>query len=235
MAKFRFQFTPLQILVHLAAWIPLIVLIWDYQNGNLTANPYQAATQRMGFTALVLIILSLTITPLNTIFRVPEVIKLRRPLGLYGFMYAAIHLLIFTGLDYGFDWDLLIADLADKRYILVGLTAFLLLVPVAFTSYRWWMIRLGKRWKQLHKLVYIVNVLIVLHFAWVIKGDVLGLQGDILRPILAGVVVFLLLVARIPAIRKRLAGTGQYLIPRRTPARRRISRNRTREAQGENR
>lgn len=212
----RLKFTPLQIITHLAAWAPLLVLIYDAVQGNLTINPYQAATQRAGDTALVLLILSLACTPVNTIFRLPQVIKLRRPLGVYAFFYAVVHLYIFIGLDYGFNWRLLWLDLSDKRYILVGLAAFLILLPLTATSWEWWKIRLRKNWKRLHSLVYLAGVLVVLHFAWVVKGNINTLQGDILRPLLAGVAVTLLLVARIPAVRRRIAGSGAF-IHRRSP------------------
>jgi methionine sulfoxide reductase heme-binding subunit len=221
MARPRFKFTPLQIFTHVAAWIPGLVLAWDAAQGNLSVNPYQAATQRAGNIALVLLILSLACTPVNTIFRVPQVIKLRRPLGLYAFLYATLHVYIFTGLDYGFNWRLLYNDLSDKRYILVGLAAFLILLALAATSWDWWKVRLKKTWKRLHRLVYLAGGLVVLHFAWVVKGDVTSLQGDIFRPLLAGIVVTLLLVARIPIVRKRISGVGQNLLPSRArpPAR----------------
>ena len=211
MRRARFHFTPLQIITHLAAWIPLLVLAYDAAQGSLTINPYQAATQRTGDTAIVLLILSLACTPLNSLFRIPQLLKLRRPLGLYAFLYVVLHVYIFIGLDYGFNWRLLWLDLSDKRYILAGLSAFLILAPMAATSWDWWKARLRKNWKRLHSLVYLASLLVVLHFAWVVKGNINTLQGDILRPLLAGSVVTLLLVARIPAVRKRIAGAGRKL------------------------
>lgn len=203
----------LQILVHTAAWVPLIVLLVDLQTGNLTINPYQAAERRTGNIALIFFLLSLACTPVNMLFKIPEVIKIRRPLGLYGYMYAAIHLFIFVGLDYGFDFELILLDVGEKRFIFAGLTAFILFSLLAATSYRWWMAKLGKRWKQIHRLVYMANLVIVLHFAWAVKGDFLRLQGDVLRPLLALLVVILLLVLRIPAVRKKLAGRLQIRRP----------------------
>jgi methionine sulfoxide reductase heme-binding subunit len=192
----------LQILVHAAAWVPLIVLIYDFQTNNLTVNPIQAASQRTGNIALILLILSLSCTPLHLLFRFSPALKWRRPLGLYAYMYAAIHLLIFTGLDYGFDWALITQTVAEKRFILVGTLAFLILTILAITSYRWWMARLGKNWKRLHQAVYLVNLLVVLHFAWAVKGDVTRLQGDVVRPILAGSVIAVLLILRLPPVRR---------------------------------
>jgi sulfoxide reductase heme-binding subunit YedZ len=207
----------LQILTHIGAWIPLAVLVYDYLNNRLTVNPIQAATQRMGDVAITLLILSLACTPIYTLTRYAPVIRVNRPLGLYAYMYAAIHLFIFVGIDYAFSFEFILLDLATKRYILVGLAAFLILTALAVTSFRWWMVRMGKNWKRLHRLVYLVNLLVVFHFAWVIKGDVLRLQGDILRPVLAGALVILLLAARIPPVRRRITGALKILSPRPAP------------------
>ena len=198
----RTRLNKLQIITHIGAWIPLIVLVYNFATDNLTVNPIQAATQRTGNIAIILLVLSLACTPVNMLFRVPQVIKLRRPLGLYAYMYAAIHLLIFSVLDYGLRWDLIADTIVEKRFILVGMTSFLLLTRLAVTSFRWWMVRLGKNWKRLHRLVYLVNLLVVLHFAWAKKGDIFRLQGDILFPLLAGMVVITLLMLRLPAVRR---------------------------------
>ena len=155
----------LQILTHAAAWIPLLVLGWAYANDQLTVNPIQAAQQRTGQTALVLLLLSLACTPLLTLTRFAPLNNLRRPLGLYAFLYAAVHLFLFIGIDYGFNFRLILLDTGSKSYILVGLTAFLLLLPLAVTSPRWFVIRMKKNWKRLHRLVYVAAILIVLHFA----------------------------------------------------------------------
>ena len=196
----------LQIITHVGAWIPLAVLVFDYFNDRLTVNPIQAATQRAGDIAITLLILSLACTPINTLFRFSPVIKIRRALGLYAYFYAAIHLFIFVGVDYAFAFDQIIKDVGNKRFILVGLTSFILLTILTITSFRWWMARLGKNWKRLHRIVYGVNLLVVLHYAWAMKGDIFRLQGNILLPLFASVIVILLLVIRIPSVRKRLSG-----------------------------
>jgi methionine sulfoxide reductase heme-binding subunit len=213
----RNRYAWLQVLAHAAALIPLLVLGWDYFNDNLTINPIQAAQQRTGNIALVLLLLSLAVTPLFTVTRFAPLINLRRPLGLYAFLYASIHLYLFVGVDYGFQFDLILLDVGDKRYILVGLVAFLLLLPLAITSIRWFVVRMGKNWKKLHRIIYLAGALVVLHFAWVVKGDITQLQGDILRPLLAGIILALLLIMRIPPIRKRLADWGRQVFSR--PAR----------------
>jgi methionine sulfoxide reductase heme-binding subunit len=199
----RIKFTPLQILVHLLAWGLAAWLAWDAWTGNLTVNPIQAATQRTGKYALILLVLSLACTPLNTLFGFRQAITVRRSLGLYAFLFAATHFAIFIWIDYGFNWEFLLADISDKLYIFVGLTALIMLTLLAATSFKWWMKRLGKRWKSLHKLVYLAAPLVVLHFAWARKGDIFRLQGDILQPLAFGIVVGLLLLVRLPALRKR--------------------------------
>jgi sulfoxide reductase heme-binding subunit YedZ len=199
----RFKLTPLQFLVHLLAWGLAAWLIWDAWMGNLTVNPIQAATQRTGKYALVLLVLSLACTPLNTLFGFRQALTVRRLLGLYAFLFAATHFAIFVWIDYGFDWELIRLEILDKRYILVGATALTILTLLAVTSFQWWMKRLGKRWKYLHRLVYLAAPFVVLHYAWARKGDLFRLQGDILQPLAFGVVVALLLLARLPALRKR--------------------------------
>jgi sulfoxide reductase heme-binding subunit YedZ len=194
---------PLQILVHVLAWGLAAWLAWDAWTGNLTVNPIQAAEQRTGKYALILLVLSLACTPLNTMFGFRQAITVRRSLGLYAFLFAATHFAIFIWIDYGLNLEFLLADISDKLYIFVGLTALVMLTLMAATSFRWWMKRLGKRWKSLHRLVYLAAPLVVLHYAWARKGDLFRLQGDILQPLAFGVVVALLLLARLPALRKR--------------------------------
>lgn len=188
--------------VHVGAILPLLWLVWDYYNGNLSVNPYQEMTQRMGKAALVLLVLSLSATPLNTLFNFRAALKVRRALGLYAFLYALTHFFIFVGLDYGFDIALLQEEILNKNYILVGLAALIILLALAATSFRWWMKKLGRNWKRLHKFVYVAGLLVVVHYAWAVKGDVLRLQGDVLQPLLFGLLVVLLLALRISGVRR---------------------------------
>jgi sulfoxide reductase heme-binding subunit YedZ len=197
----RFHFprlTKFQLFVHIAALIPLAWLIYDTLTDNLTFNPIQAATLRTGRYAIILLVLSLACTPINTIFGFRQAIKVRRALGLYAFMYAGIHFLIFLGVDYGFDLGLIFKEIITKRYIIAGFTAGLILLPLAITSTKGWMKRLGIRWKQLHKLVYIAGLLAVTHYIWVVKTDYR-------LPLSIGLILVLLLIARIPSFRKYLA------------------------------
>lgn len=198
--------TPLHLLVHLGAWLPLAWLVWDWQRGGLSVNPIQDITQRLGDTALALLMLSLACTPLNTLFGFRWALRLRRPLGLYAFFYALLHFLTFVGLDYGFDLDLLPGAILEKRFVLVGLAALLILAVMAATSFDVSKVRLGKTWKRLHRLVYLAGGLAVLHFAWAVKGDLFQLRGAVLRPLLYGLALALLLVLRLPPVRRWASG-----------------------------
>jgi sulfoxide reductase heme-binding subunit YedZ len=181
--------------VHPLALAPLALLVLDFFNDHLTANPIQAATLRTGLPALVLLVLSLAVTPLNTLFGWKRVVTLRRPLGLYAFLYASIHMLIFFVIDYGLDLGLIWQTITEKPYVLVGLSALLILIPLAITSTKGWQRRLGKRWKVLHRLVYLAAPLAVVHFVWLVKSD-------IREPLLYGAAVILLLALRLPMVRR---------------------------------
>lgn len=205
MKNFLQRYTPLQILMHLGAWFPLARMIVDFAADNLTANPIQALEQRTGRAAVTLLLLSLACTPLHSLFGWKEPLKRRRALGLYAFMYATIHVIIFADLDYGLAWSLIFQTVFQKPYILVGMAAFLLLIPLAVTSFDIWKIRLKKNWKRLHQVVYFIAPLVILHYAWSKKGDIFTLSGDILQPLVYGIVLLLLMIFRIPAVKRPLA------------------------------
>lgn len=160
----------LKIATHVGALLPLALLLWDYWFYQLGPNPIQEITLRTGKPALVLLVLSLACTPLNTLLGWKQVLPLRRPLGLYAFLYVCLHLLIFVWLDYGLDPELLAEAIFEKRYALAGFAAFLLLLPLAVTSTKWAMRKLGKNWKRLHRLVYVAAVLAIIHYLWLVKS-----------------------------------------------------------------
>lgn len=195
-----------QIAAHIGALVPLAVLLWDYAHDNLTVNPIQEATFRTGKYALVLLVLSLACTPAHIVFGLRQALRLRRAWGLYAFMYAAMHFLIFVGIDYGLDLALLQEAIFEKRFALVGFAAFLLLLPLAITSTKGWQRRLKKRWTRLHRLVYLAAILAVVHFVWLVKSD-------IREPLLYGLVVMVLLLVRVPVVRgaiKTLRAKGRH-------------------------
>ena len=201
---FKISERVIRILVHAATLLPLAILAWDFLQGQLTANPIQEIQLRTGKYALVLLVLSLACTPMSSALRLKWIIRLRRPLGLYAFMYAALHLLNMVGLDYGFDLSLLLEDVLDKRFVLAGLASFLALLPLGISSTKGWMKRLGKNWKRLHRLVYLASILSVLHFVWLVKAD-------ITEPLIYSAVVASLLIARIPHVKKAVNKLGRQL------------------------
>jgi sulfoxide reductase heme-binding subunit YedZ len=193
----------LRLLVHVGALLPLAWTIWQYWQGLFLADPVREITTRTGRTALILLVLTLAITPLNTLFGFKRGLRVRRALGLYTFLYVSLHFATFVGLDYRFDLPLLWEAIFAQRYVVVGFAAGLILLALAITSTRGWQRRLRKNWKRLQRLIYLASVLAVIHFAWLVK--------DLRVPLQYGVVVALLLVLRIPRVRKALSRTRSWL------------------------
>ncbi len=193
----------LPVLVHVGALVPLTWVVWRYALGLFLVDPVREITTLTGKTALILLVLTLSCTPLNTLFGFKAALRVRRALGLYVFFYASLHFITFVGLDYGFDLDLLGQAIFAQRYVVVGFASGLLLLVLAVTSTRGWKKRLGKRWGRLHRLVYLAAILAVVHFAWLLK--------DIREPLRYGAVVALLLVLRIPRVRKAVSSARHWL------------------------
>jgi sulfoxide reductase heme-binding subunit YedZ len=194
----------LQLLTHIGSILPLGILVWDFYTNQLTVNPIQAATQRTGKIALVLLVLSLACTPMNTIFHFPRILNLRKLFGLYAFLYASIHVLIFTVIDYGLDWRQILQTVTENQYLWTGITAFVILLALAITAIDYFKAQMGKNWKRLQRGVYLVGILVVVHYLMVIKGSVVKLRGDIFQPLLYGSVLSILLLLRLPAIKNWL-------------------------------
>ena len=187
------------ILVNIACLLPIPWLLLDAWQGNLTADPIRASIIRTGKIALVLLVLSLMCTPLNSIFGFKPALRVRRALGDYSFMYVCVHFAIFVSLDYGFNFQIIGTELLKRPYALVGLVTGLLLIPLAITSFPPWQKRLGKNWKRLHRLVYVIVVLDALHF-------ILSVKQGVTEPYLWMIFILFLLVLRISPIRRFLSG-----------------------------
>ncbi len=207
----KFPSTPLQAAVHLYGWSEAVLLGWDFLSHRLTANPIQALEQRTGLQAITLLILALACTPLNTLFGWRELLKRRRALGLYAFLYACLPVSGFLFLDYGLSWNLILPAFGERPYIIFGLITFLLLIPLALTSFDSWKVRLGKKWKRLHQSVYFLVPLAAVHYALSAKGDIFHLQGDIVRPLIYALVILSLLALRIPFLRKFFASVRMHM------------------------
>jgi sulfoxide reductase heme-binding subunit YedZ len=187
---------------HALALLPLALMVRAALDDALGADPVAALTHRTGDWTLRLLLACLAMTPLRRLLDRAWPIRFRRLLGLYAFFYASLHLSVYLVLDLAGDWAHLLADIAKRPYITVGFTAWLLLAPLALTSTRGWMRRLGRRWGQLHRAVYAAAALGVLHFYW-------GVKADVREPLLyAGVLALLLGMRLVAWWRDRAARAG---------------------------
>jgi sulfoxide reductase heme-binding subunit YedZ len=134
-------------------------------------NPIAELQLWGGLSSLTILLATLAVTPLRRLTGWTDLQKARRLIGLFAFFYVTLHFLIWIGLDQTFDWQYIVEDIVERPYILIGFTAFLLLIPLALTSTRGWIRRLGKRWVTLHRLVYVSALLGIIHFFWVTKAD----------------------------------------------------------------
>ena len=158
--------------VFLICLIPLGQLSYGYYSDNLTANPIEYITRFTGSWSLIILLASLSVTPLRRLTGWNEAIKLRRMLGLFAFFYAALHFSTYMVLDLFFDFAAIAKDIFKRPYITVGFSALVLMIPLAVTSSAAMIRRLGKRWQQLHYLVYPSAILGVVHFYWLVKADI---------------------------------------------------------------
>jgi methionine sulfoxide reductase heme-binding subunit len=185
-----------KIIVFLLALVPLFWLGWRAFNGRLTANPIEFITHYTGDWTLRLIIIGLFITPLRKVLHQPDLIRYRRMIGLFAFFYGVLHFLTWIWLDKFFDPGEMWADIIKRRYITVGMAAFLMLIPLAITSTSGWIRRLGgKRWRLLHRLVYFAAIAGVIHYYWLVKSD-------IRLPVVYGLFVAMLLIWRVRSWRR---------------------------------
>jgi methionine sulfoxide reductase heme-binding subunit len=194
--------------VFLLCLAPLGALGVRIAGGEVPPNPVETLTHFTGDWALRLLLVTLAVTPLRRLTGWGWLVRLRRMLGLFAFFYAALHLAVYLSLDQFFDWGAIAEDVLKRPYITLGFTAFLILVPLAVTSTRGWVRRLGRRWQRLHRAVYAAAVLAVLHFLWLVKGDPT-------EPLIYALVLALLLAVRLPW-RPRAAARGTSAWPGRS-------------------
>jgi len=170
--------------------LPFAQLLYRFYNDDLGANPIDTITRFTGSWALIILLTSLAVTPLRRITGWHELIKLRRMIGLFAFFYATLHFSTFMVLDHFFDFPAIGKDILKRPYVTVGFTALVILTALAATSTAAMIRRLGKRWQQLHYLVYVAAIAGVIHFLWLVKSD-------ITRPAKYGIVLALLLGYRL--------------------------------------
>jgi len=199
-----------KLLIFPAALIPLASLGWKALHDGLGANPIEVITHSTGDWTLILILTTLSITPLRRITRQYWLIGLRRMIGLFAFFYGTLHFLTYIWLDKFFDLHEVWKDVGKRPFITVGFSAFVLLMPLAITSTQGWIRRLGgKNWQRLHRLIYATGVLAVIHYLWLVKADKR-------KPLEYGFVLSLLLLYRV--VMPALETHRKLAVPTATPA-----------------
>ncbi len=176
--------------VFLLCLLPLLILCVRGFGNRLGANPIEAITHFTGDWTLRFLLITLAITPARRLLQWPDLIRFRRMLGLWAFFYGTLHLMTWMWLDKFFDPADMWADVVKRRFITMGMTGFVLMIPLAITSTRGWIRRLGKRWQKLHRLVYLSAAAGVIHYWWLVKSD-------IRLPLLYGAILALLLATRV--------------------------------------
>jgi methionine sulfoxide reductase heme-binding subunit len=191
----------LKVAVWIACLIPLGLLVYDGFTDNLGPDPTATVTHATGFATLRLLVISLAITPVRRLSaRLSWLVRFRRLLGLFAFFYGCLHLLTWLWLYCGFSTAAMLDDIGKRRYVMAGMAAWLLLVPLAATSTNWSIRKLGgKRWQALHRLAYVSAISGVIHYWWIVKSGVR-------TPITVTLVLAVLLLARIAwSTRERLS------------------------------
>jgi sulfoxide reductase heme-binding subunit YedZ len=178
-------------LVFLLCLAPLAALVWRGFHQGLGANPIEFITHATGDWTLRFLIITLTVTPLRKLLHLPQLIRYRRMLGLFAFFYGCLHFTTYIWLDKFFDVHDMIKDVGKRRFITVGFTGFVLLIPLAITSTAGWIRRLGgRRWQMVHQLIYVSATAGVVHYYWLVKSD-------IRKPLMYGAMVAVLLGYRV--------------------------------------
>jgi sulfoxide reductase heme-binding subunit YedZ len=177
--------------IALACLLPLARLIALGASGGLGANPIEFITRSTGTWTLIGLLVTLSVTPLRRLTGRADLIRYRRMLGLFTFFYACLHFTTYVWLDQFFAPAAIAKDIVKRPFITVGFTAFVLLIPLAATSTHAMMRRLGRRWQQLHRLIYPIALLGVVHFLWLVKKD-------LTEPLVYGAILVLLLALRLP-------------------------------------
>jgi sulfoxide reductase heme-binding subunit YedZ len=184
-----------QIIAHFLCLLPLLVLLFAFLRNTLTANPIQELTLRSGRTAVNLLMFTLACRPITNLFGLSAFYKIRIVTGVYAFFYAVVHFLVFIGLDYGFNLMWIFDEIQQKPFIQIGFLALILLVPLAFTSINNVRKKMGAKWQVLHRSVYFITGLAVIHY-------VMASKGDIVLPIVYGLFLVILLLLRIPPLNR---------------------------------
>jgi methionine sulfoxide reductase heme-binding subunit len=180
-----------KVAVFLICLIPFADLLWRFIKGDLGINPVETLQHGTGDWTIRFIVFTLCITPFRKLFKLPDLIRFRRMLGLFAFFYVCLHFLTYLGPDQSFDLAGMWKDVAKRPFITVGFAGFVSLIPLAITSTAGWIRRIGgKRWQMLHRLIYFAAVCGVVHYYWLVKSDVR-------KPVFYGALVGILLLFRL--------------------------------------
>ncbi|MDH5370731.1 MAG: sulfoxide reductase heme-binding subunit YedZ [Gammaproteobacteria bacterium] len=191
-------------LIFILCLLPLSFLFINFYLDELGANPFEVLTRSTGEWTLRFLLLTLAMTPLRHVTGSSWPLRMRRMLGLFSFFYVCVHLLTYIFLDHFFDWNEILLDIVKRPYITLGMLAFTLLLPLAVTSTKKMMKRLGKRWKSLHKLIYVIAILGVLHFLLLVKAD-------LREPIIYALILLALFLVRYkPELLNKLSFHSRY-------------------------
>jgi sulfoxide reductase heme-binding subunit YedZ len=177
-------------IIFLLSSIPFIIIISKIFLNQLGPEPIKEITLHTGEWTLLFLVFTLSMTPLKRLTNLNIWISVRRMLGLFAFFYASLHMLTYIGLDYQFDLSAISKDIFTKKFIFVGFTAWLLMVPLAITSSKKMMGILKKNWKKLHRLIYLISILGVIHFLWLVKKD-------LTEPLIYLLIIIILLILRV--------------------------------------
>jgi sulfoxide reductase heme-binding subunit YedZ len=202
-----------KVAVFLLCLIPFSDLVWRIIKSNLGANPVEFLQHATGDWTLRFLVFTLCITPFRKLFKLPDLIRFRRMLGLFAFFYVCLHFITYLGPDQQFDLAGMWKDVAKRPFITVGFAGFVLLIPLAITSTAGWIRRLGgKRWQMLHRAIYFTAVFGIIHYYWLVKSDVR-------KPVFYGALVGILLLWRLAdRFFKRGSAVAAKLSPQRAPA-----------------
>ena len=195
----------IKVLIFFAGLIPLARLAWKAFHQGLGANPVEVITHSTGDWTLILILTTLSITPLRKLTKQYWLIGVRRMIGLFAFFYVCLHFTTYIWLDKFFDWHEMVKDIVKRPFITVGFTAFVLLIPLAITSTRGWIRRLGKNWQRLHRLIYVAAIAGVIHYIWLVKAD---LRKPLQYAFVLGVLLLYRIAVWLVELRKKLSGAA---------------------------
>ena len=196
----------IKVFLFMVCLVPLLRLIWGAWQNELGANPIEFVTRSLGDWTLNFLLITLTVSPLRKLTGWHWLLRLRRMLGLYAFFYAVLHLTTYLWLDQFFDWSAIAKDILKRPFITIGMSTFVLLIPLAATSSNAMIRRLGgRRWQQLHRSIYVIAIFAVVHYWWMVKLDT---RQPLIYAIILGMLLSIRALWREQERRRQLTRSG---------------------------